>query len=356
MTRSLSDLLRDAAQHVGAAGSSEAAERLQRAIADGLGAAFGTHPGSTWPMPPGDPMAVPPWLRPRQADSPEPGTVVEGRHSLGGRSLAYKLYSPPIGAAARSPLVVMLHGCTQDADDFAAGSRMNALARERGFRVLYPTQDLDQHPQRCWNWFKHNHQGRDGGEPALIASLTQSLVSERGLDARRVYVAGLSAGGAMAALVAAAFPDVFAAAGVHSGLAPGAAHNLSDALAAMRSGSHAGTPPIRMSRPVIVFHGDQDDTVHPDNAERVIDAALARVPKPSRRSHVEQGLSEGGRPFTRTVHRTAEGTMLAEQWIVQGAGHAWSGGSNAGRFTDPRGPDASAQMLRFFLDHPRDDR
>jgi poly(hydroxyalkanoate) depolymerase family esterase len=281
------------------------------------------------------------------------GDFTAGSHRHGALTRAYKLYVPP-GAAGRSlPLVVMLHGCTQDPNDFAAGTGMNQLARETGFFVLYPAQSGDANASRCWNWFKHNHQQRGSGEPALIADLTRSVCRQHGIDARRVFIAGLSAGGAMAAIVAAAYPELFAAVGVHSGLACGSARNVGEALQVMRS----GVTPARsrgdaaLQIPTIVFHGDQDHTVHPRNGEQVLADAVAGGP--SSAAQVQQGVGARGRRYTRTRHAGAPGQATAEHWLVHGAGHAWSGGDSSGSFTDAHGPDASREMLRFFFEHPR---
>ena len=253
---------------------------------------------------------------------------------------------------------------------------MNKRAREEGFFVLYPAQSQDANPSRCWNWFKHNHQRRDSGEPALLAAMTQAVIRQYGIDVRRVYIAGLSAGGAMAAIVAAAYPEIYAAVGVHSGLPRGAASNLSEALAVMKrgvggAGAHAKarraawapTAAARSPRrvPTIVFHGDQDQTVHPRNGEEVIAATLRSSPGPGQ-SHalssdnprVEHGVSAQGRRYTRSTHNSAEGHAFAEHWLVHGAGHAWSGGLAGGSYTDAKGPDATSEMLRFFFQHSLD--
>ena len=293
---------------------------------------------------------------PPRPEAATPGRFSAGSHSHAGLTRAYKLYTPPQAGDGRAlPLVVMLHGCTQDPDDFAAGTGMNQLAQAQGFCVLYPAQAQDANPQRCWNWFKHNHQQRDRGEPALIAAMTRAVMAQQGIDARRVYIAGLSAGGAMAAIVATAYPDLFAAVGVHSGLAPGAANGLPEALTAMRSGArtpaaqHApGAPTV----PTIVFHGDQDGTVHPRNGEQVMAAALAGTDTTTIPSPAPAAGERAGRRVTRTVHVRADGQALAEHWLVHGAGHAWSGGKAPGSYVDPAGPDASGEMLRFFLAHP----
>lgn len=288
-----------------------------------------------------------------------PDSFSTGSLSHGGRSWRYKLYVPPAAATATPqaplPLVVMLHGCTQHADDFAAGTGMNALARAQGCYVLYPEQPQAANPQRCWNWFKHNHQQRGSGEPAGIVALVQAVAASHPVDPRRVYVAGLSAGGAMTAIVAAAYPDVFAAAGVHSGLPGDAAGNLQEALAAMQGGARGPSTQARTPRPArpvptIVFHGDQDVTVHLHNGHQLLAAALAGAPA-ELRSQLSEGQAPGGRRFSRQHHAGADGRSHAELWVVHGAGHAWSGGQPAGSYTDAGGPDASAEMLRFFSQH-----
>lgn len=298
----------------------------------------------------------------------DPGAFTSASHTHAGLTRRYKLYTPPRTLGQASALVVMLHGCTQNPDDFAAGTDMNALAREQGFMVLYPEQAQDANPQRCWNWFKHNHQKRGSGEPALIASLAQQLVQQHGIDPRCVYVAGLSAGGAMAAIVATAYPDVFAAAGVHSGLPSGAAGNVAEAMMLMKSGGASSgvgrgglgaKPLVPQPVPTIVFHGDQDQTVHPRNGEHVLAAVLASqsghsatVPDTARAAKVEQGVSQSGRRYTRTTHCDDSGAPLAEYWVLHGAGHAWSGGTASGSYTDATGPDATREMVRFFFSQP----
>lgn len=301
----------------------------------------------------------------------DPGAFTSASHTHAGLTRRYKLYTPPRTSGQASALVVMLHGCTQNPDDFSAGTDMNALAREQGFMVLYPEQAQDANPQRCWNWFKHNHQKRGSGEPALIASLAQFLAQQHGIDPRRVYIAGLSAGGAMAAIVATAYPDVFAAAGVHSGLPSGAAGNVAEALMLMKHGGTNGAnggvgrgglgaqPLVQQFVPTIVFHGDQDPTVHPRNGEQVLAAALASHARHTGLPNgatcptkVEQGVSRHGRRFTRSTYCDDAGTPLAEHWVLHGAGHAWSGGTASGSHTDATGPDATREMVRFFFSQP----
>ncbi|GAB3651700.1 extracellular catalytic domain type 1 short-chain-length polyhydroxyalkanoate depolymerase [Ramlibacter alkalitolerans] len=299
---------------------------------------------------------APPRPHPAEVDKPErppaPGeeadAFVAGRFSDGRMQRNYKLYIPPHAGERPLPLVLMLHGCTQDPDDFARGTRMNEAARAHGCFVLYPAQSQQANPQRCWNWFKHSHQQRGRGEPALLAAMTRQVMARHGIDPRRVYVAGLSAGGAMAAILGEAYPELFAAAGVHSGLAAGAAKDLPSALAAMRTGAAAAN--TRPGVPTIVFHGDADATVHPANGDHVVTGSVGGAPA---QAQVERQRAGGGRGYTRHVHRAPDGTVLAEHWVVHGSGHAWSGGSREGSFTDPAGPDATAEMLRFFLAHPR---
>jgi poly(hydroxyalkanoate) depolymerase family esterase len=266
------------------------------------------------------------------------------------------------------PLVVMLHGCRQDPDDFAAGTRMNDLADAAGWIVLYPGQDRRFNHLGCWNWFHEGDQQRGRGEPSLIADMTRHVMATLPVDPQRVYVAGLSAGGAMAAIMATTYPELFAAVGVHSGLPHAAARDLASALRAMRHGpgSRAATRSAgRRTVPTIVFHGDEDTTVHPCNGEELI--ARARWTASSETAQgasdlavaeavVEHGQVLGGRAFSRTLHRDAQGRCDAEHWVIHGAGHAWSGGSASGSFADPLGPDASREMLRFFLEHPHPER
>lgn len=269
-------------------------------------------------------------------------------HSFRGAAgrLDYKLYLPD-HAATGLPLLVMLHGCTQSPDDFARGTGMNAFAKAQGFAVLWPGQDQRAHAQKCWNWFRPGDQRRGGGEPAVLTALVDDLVRSHGFDRSRIYVAGLSAGGAAAAVLAHEYPDVFAACGIHSGLACGAAHDLPSALQAMRAGGGTAAPSSRPV-PTIVFHGDRDATVAATNATRIVEAASAGQTLDRR---VHNGRSTGGRKWTRTLLSDAGGRVMVEDWTVAGLGHAWSGGSSDGSYTDPTGPDASAAMAAFFASH-----
>lgn len=258
----------------------------------------------------------------------------------------YKLYVPGSYRGQAVPLVVMLHGCTQSPDDFAAGTRMNELAEERNFLVAWPAQAQGANPSKCWNWFDTGEQQRDRGEPSLIAGITRRIIGEHAVAPGRVYIAGLSAGGAAAAVMGATYPDLYAAIGVHSGLACGAARDIPSAFQAMRQG---GAPTAAQQRgpavATIVFHGDRDTTVHPVNGDQVIAQSKGAA---SLRTTVNRGASPGGIAYTRTVQADESGRALLEQWVLHGAGHAWSGGSEAGSYTEPRGPDASREMIRFF--------
>ncbi|MBC7736253.1 MAG: PHB depolymerase family esterase, partial [Candidatus Saccharibacteria bacterium] len=256
----------------------------------------------------------------------------------------YRLYVPA-NRSARMPLVIMLHGCTQNPEDFAAGTKMNALAEEFGCIIAYPGQQSGANAQKCWNWFRAEDQATGSGEPAIIAGLTRDILRDHPVDPARVYIAGLSAGGAAALIMGCAYPDIFRAIGVHSGLAVGAAQDVPSAFAAMRNGARGHV--LTTSLPTIVFHGSADATVKSDNGRAIIDQIIRPF------SGVTQGaerVSEAGqRGAKRTIYKSGTARTVAELWEVDGAGHAWSGGSAEGSYTDPTGPDASRQMLRFFL-------
>ncbi len=267
-------------------------------------------------------------------------------------SRPYKLYVPSGYHGQAIPLIVMLHGCTQSPDDFAAGTRMNEAAEEHTCLVAYPAQTAAANSSKCWNWFNGADQHRDRGEPALIAGITRQVMRDYAVNPRQVHVAGLSAGAAAAAIMGEAYPDLYAAIGVHSGLACGAASDMPSAFAAMRQGKPPRARPgvgDARSVPAIVFHGDRDTTVHPSNGDAVI---AQSSPVTALRARAQEGRTPGGHAYTRTVHADANGQTILEQWVIHGAGHAWSGGSPAGSYTDPRGPDATREMLRFFLEHP----
>jgi poly(hydroxyalkanoate) depolymerase family esterase len=280
---------------------------------------------------------------------PEGTTFVAGTFSNAAGSRTYKLFIPSRSQGHPLPLVVMLHGCTQSPDDFAAGTRMNFLAEEQNCFVVYPEQPSGANQAKCWNWFRTGDQQRGGGEPSLIAGITRQIMRDYSVDPKRVYVAGLSAGGAAAAIMGATYSDLYAAVGVHSGLACGAASDLPSAFAAMRQGSGPGAIADKGSLlPTIVFHGDRDTTVHPNNGDQILEQS-AKATSPT--TKVLRGRVPGGHAYERTILTDARGRAISEHWNIHGAGHAWSGGSPAGSFTDPRGPDATREMLRFFLEH-----
>lgn len=307
----------------------------------------GSMPRTTVPLHPLTPEVMP--------SSPQAGgQFVNGTYSNTAGTRAYKLYIPSGYTGQAVPLVVMLHGCTQMPVDFAAGTRMNVLAEGQTFLVAYPEQAPAANGLKCWNWFQESDQQRDGGEPSLIAGVTRQIMSQYQVDGSRVYVAGMSAGGSMAVIMAALYPDLYAAVGVHSGLAYGAAHDLPSALAAMQQGTVSYAPHLREFIPLIAFQGDGDTTVAPVNAARLLDQWLqtARVRLGSVPDvQVEQGQVESGHAYTRRIYHDVSGRTLMEQWTVHQAGHAWSGGSPSGSYTDPQGPDASREMVRFFTEH-----
>jgi poly(hydroxyalkanoate) depolymerase family esterase len=280
---------------------------------------------------------------------PEGTRFIEGTFSNAAGSRTYKLFIPSRSQGQQLPLVVMLHGCTQSPDDFAAGTRMNFLAEEQNCFVVYPEQSSGANQAKCWNWFRTGDQRRGGGEPSLIAGITRQIMRDHSIDPKRVYVAGLSAGGAAAAIMGATYADLYASVGIHSGLACGAASDLPSAFVAMRQGNGSeafgkASSPV----PTIVFHGDRDTTVHPNNGDWILEQS-AKATSPT--ANVLRGRVPHGHAYTRTILTDGGGRAISEHWNIHGAGHAWSGGSPAGSYTDPRGPDATREMLRFFLEH-----
>ena len=263
----------------------------------------------------------------------------------------YRLHIPDLAGSAPSGLVVMLHGCTQTPADFAAGTGMNALADRHGLIVAYPAQPRGANMQSCWNWFSPNDQARGRGEPAILAGMAARIAAEHGISRARTFVAGLSAGAAMAVILGQAYADVFAAVGAHSGLAHASAHDVPSAFAAMRGHGDprrdadrgAGAGDVR----TIIFQGGSDSTVAPANAARIADDARASI-RGQGTEILDDGI-QGGRRFRRAITLDAKGSARLENWEIEGLGHAWSGGQPAGSYTDAAGPDASAEMIRFFL-------
>ncbi len=233
---------------------------------------------------------------------------------------------------------------------------MNVLAEGKTFLVAYPEQGTSANGSRCWDWFQATDQQHNVGEPSSIAGITHQIISEYHVNVRQVYAVGLSSGGAMATIMAATYPDLYAAIGVHSGLPYGAANDLPSAFAAMKQGAPQHAWSLSEFIPLIVFHGDRDTTVAPVNADRLLDQWLHTANKGPRRVQevrVERGHATRGHAYTRSLYYDVSGQTIIEKWMVHQAGHAWSGGSPDGSFTDPKGPDASAEMIRFFMEHAR---
>jgi poly(hydroxyalkanoate) depolymerase family esterase len=275
-------------------------------------------------------------------------------------SRRYKVYIPSTYAGQPMPLMVMLHGCTQNPDDFSAGTQMNTVAEEKQCFVVYPAQEQSANASKCWNWFKALDQQRGQGEPSIIAGITNAVITEYGLDRDKVYVAGMSAGGAMAVIMGSTYPDLYKAVGVHSGLPYAAANDLPSAMNAMRGAAAkrarfgAGSPAqaALAAIPIIVFHGDRDTTVSAANGDQLIDDFVRNFEQNNTGAAMQVLVEDGGKPgqrtYTRTSHHMGDQPALAEHWVIHGAGHAWAGGSARGSYTDAGGPDASREMLRFF--------
>jgi poly(hydroxyalkanoate) depolymerase family esterase len=294
------------------------------------------------------------------------GAFLRGRYSDDSGARDYRLFVPPVCDARALPLIVMLHGCTQDPDSFALGTGMNDAAVDTGFFVLYPAQPQSANANRCWNWFEPAHQRRGHGEPALIVGMIRHVMAKFRIDPNRVYVAGLSAGGAMAVVLGETYPDVFAAVGVHSGLPTGVAKDVASAFVAMkgpaarvhlqRGKSGASTAGMERSAsvsrvPTIVFHGDRDTTVHAANGRQITERVIGTSFEST--AAQERARAPGGREYTRKVNRDASGQVVSEHWTVHGGAHAWFGGRLEGSHTDPKGPDATQAMVLFFLLHSK---
>lgn len=287
----------------------------------------------------------------------------------------YKVYIPSgYQSGTPVPLVVMLHGCTQDPDQFATGTEMNSYAEQNNFIVVYPDQPSSSHQNKCWHWFDPAHQSRGSGEPAVIAGIVNQVKSNYSIDSNRVYVAGLSAGAAMSVIMGATYPDVFAAIGVGSGLEYKAATTEASAWTAMMQG---GPDPVQQGNaaynamgsykrvvPVIVFHGTSDYTVYPVNGHQVISQWAQtndRASDGSDNNNIDDtadqtvnGQVPNGRSYTDYIYKdSSNGAVVMEKYMVNGMGHAWSGGNSAGSYTDPQGPKASQIMWQFFLNHPK---
>ena len=288
--------------------------------------------------------------KPRQNTAlPDGATFTSDLFSCDEGARRFMTYVPASATEGLKGLVLMLHGCTQTPEDFADGTRMNEWAEARRLVVIYPHQSRGENAQSCWNWFRRGDQRRGRGEPALLSSLATFAAARHGIPHSAIFVAGLSAGGAMALILGETYPEVFAAVGVHSGLPVGSAKDVPSAFSAM-----SGSPMPHVSEAVghvartIVLHGTADSTVHRSNGEKIIQQVLQHGPRVTFQAE-DHGQIEG-RAYSRCVTTDTAGAALAEHWEIEGLGHAWSGGSRTGTYTDHTGPDASAEMIRFFLD------
>jgi|GEM_PF-154447 len=310
------------------------------------------------------------------------GTFIDAHFPWHGKSLIYKLYKPANLRKPSVPLLLMLHGCTQTAHDFAVGTQMNKVAEQAGMFVLYPTQSTAANPNRCWNWFEPEHQCSGHGEPAMLSALTKSIMKDYDIDDSQVFVAGMSAGGAMALILAEQYPDLFAGVGVHSGLPTGAATSMIEAMSTMQNPEHKTTPsgigklrklslrqsataknshPVspqpsnRTAIPLIVFHGDQDHTVHRANAKHIVNNWRESYETRSQTSILESRTRTdvtdlGYRSHVTTYFDKAyPEEKRCEYWQLTNTGHRWAGGDEAGSHTDAQGPDVSSALVHFLL-------
>lgn len=283
-----------------------------------------------------------------ESSQPDDANFLDDQFACAAGSRRYLTYLPKSAPHSPKGLIVMLHGCTQNPRDFANGTRMNELAEQHGFIVVYPHQSRGENAQSCWNWFRRGDQRRDMGEPAILAGLAQTVAAKHGVPDGKIFAAGLSAGAAMAVILGETYPDVFAAIGAHSGLPAGSAKDVPSAFAAMAGN---GTRPPAGSGAVgvrsIVLHGTADATVHPGNGQQIVQHLLDQGPRQT--IQTEERGQAGGRGYCRTVTTNSAGVVLVEHWEIEGLGHAWSGGSASGSYTDAQGLDASAEMVRFFF-------
>jgi len=292
-----------------------------------------------------------PNVLPRQAPPPDSlgaGALIERTYANGSGVRRYLVYAPPGGPSQGMPVIVMLHGGTQDVRDYATGTGMNKLADLHHFLVVYPDQDARANPMRYWNWFRPQDQRRGNGEPSLIAGITEQVIDDYAADRDKIFIVGFSAGAAMATVMAATHPELYAAAGVHSGLPYGSAHDVQSAFALMRGENPSSRQDAALRIPLIVFHGDHDQIVNVINASHIRQQRLGvgRATTADGATAI-QGQVPGGHAYTRTTY-SDENEVLLEQWIVHGAGHAWFGGTAGSSYTDPKGPAASAEIVRFF--------
>ncbi|RJL06614.1 esterase [Paracoccus aestuarii] len=275
---------------------------------------------------------------------PEGARWTMGQHAAAGQARQYRLYVPASAADGAEGLLLLLHGCTQDPDDFARGTAILAAAEARRMIVVLPAQTAQSNMNKCWNWFEPRHAATDGGEAAFLTDLTRTLAHDHAIAPDRRFAAGLSAGGAMAVILGAVFADDFGAVACHSGLPNGAASDMGSAFAAMSQGGRDGGAGVGCR--LLILHGSADGTVSPRNADAVLSQALRRQPGLTRRA-ADARLA--GHEVRIGRHRDATGTLRIEDWRIAGLGHAWSGGAPEGSHTAP-GPSATDAMMRFFLD------